>query len=176
MLQREFEAATPDQRWAADFTYIWTLEGWPFLAVVLDLYSRRVVGWSMRSRMTWELVADALLMAVWRRGWPTHLLHHSDQGSRYTSEYFQRLLADHVIQCSMSRRGRLPGQCGDGELLLDMEYEKRARLAQGGVYEARGNSPSGRSESRAVRGRSQVPRSREARREFRSAARIPART
>jgi putative transposase len=105
VLQREFEAAAPDQRWAADFTYIWTLEGWLFLAVVLDLYSRRIVGWSMRSRMTWELVADALLMAVWRRGWPTHLLHHSDQGSQYTSEDFQRLLADHGIQCSMSRRG-----------------------------------------------------------------------
>lgn len=64
-LQREFEAAAPDQRWEADFTYIWTLEWWLFLAVVLDLYPRRVVGWSMQPRMTWELVADALLMAVW---------------------------------------------------------------------------------------------------------------
>ena len=105
LLNREFQAPAPDRRWAADFTYIWAGEGWLFLAVVLDLYSRRVVGWSMRSRMTSELVADALLMAIWRRGWPTDLLHHSDQGSQYLSEEFQRLMADHGIQCSMSRRG-----------------------------------------------------------------------
>jgi putative transposase len=105
VLNREFAAALPDRRWVADFTYIWTGEGWLYLAVVLDLYSRRVVGWSMQSRMTAELVADALLMAIWRRGWPTDLLHHSDQGSQYISEEFQRLLADHHILCSMSRRG-----------------------------------------------------------------------
>jgi putative transposase len=105
VLNREFAAAAPDRRWVADFTYIWTQEGWLYLAVVLDLYSRRVVGWSMRATMTAELVADALLMAIWRRGWPNELLHHSDQGSQYLSELFQRLLADHGIDCSMSRRG-----------------------------------------------------------------------
>jgi putative transposase len=105
VLNREFQAAAPDQRWVADFTYIWTWEGWLYLAVVLDLFSRRVVGWSMRATMTAELVADALLMAIWRRGWPTELLHHSDQGSQYLSELFQRLLSDHGIDCSMSRRG-----------------------------------------------------------------------
>ena len=105
VLNREFRAPAPDRRWVADFTYIWTLEGWLFLAVVLDLYSRRVVGWSMRSRMTAELVTDALLMAIWRRGWPTDLLHHSDQGSQYLSDEFQQLLSDHGIECSMSRRG-----------------------------------------------------------------------
>lgn len=104
-LDRQFEASGPNQRWVADFTYLWTLEGWLYLAVVLDLFSRRIVGWSMQARMTSELVSNALLMAVWRRGWPTQLLHHSDQGSQYTSEEFQRLLADHSIRCSMSRRG-----------------------------------------------------------------------
>ena len=105
VLDRDFEALAPNQRWVADFTYIWTWEGWLYLAVVLDLYSRRIVGWSMQANMTAELVANALLMAIWRRGWPMELLHHSDQGSQYTSEGFQRLLTDHSIQCSLSRRG-----------------------------------------------------------------------
>lgn len=77
----------------------------PSDAAVLDLFSRRVVGRSMSSQMTAQLVIDALLMAVWRRGKPRELLHHSDQGSQYTSEDFQRLLADQGIACSMSRRG-----------------------------------------------------------------------
>lgn len=105
VLDRDFSAPTTNRRWVADFTYIWTLEGWLFLAVVLDLFSRRVVGWSMSNRMTSTLVTDALLMAIWRRGWPESVLHHSDQGSQYTSDDFQRLLADHGIECSMSRRG-----------------------------------------------------------------------
>jgi putative transposase len=105
LLQREFDAAGPNKKWAADFTYIWTEEGWLYVAVVLDLYSRRVVGWSMQPQMTAQLVIDALMMAVWRRGKPRELLHHSDQGSQYTSEMFQRLLLDQGITCSMSRRG-----------------------------------------------------------------------
>jgi putative transposase len=96
VLERDFEATAPNQRWVADFTYIDT---------VLDLYSRRVVGWSMQKEMTAQLVMDALLMALWRRGKPKALLHHSDQGSQYTSEDFQRLLAHHGIACSMSRKG-----------------------------------------------------------------------
>lgn len=104
-LDRDFTAAAPNRKWAADFTYIWTGEGWLFLAVVIDLFSRRVVGWSMQPTMTAQLVLDALMMALWRRGKPTELLHHSDQGSQYTSEDFQRLLAAEGITCSMSRRG-----------------------------------------------------------------------
>lgn len=104
-LARRFEAEHPNQRWVADFTYIWATEGWLFLAVVLDLYSRRVVGWSMKSQMTAELVTDALVMALWRRGPSQELLHHSDQGSQYTSAQFQRLLNVHGIECSLSRRG-----------------------------------------------------------------------
>ena len=105
VLNRRFEAEGPNKKWAADFTYLWTAEGWLFVAVVLDLYSRKVVGWSMNANMLSQLVADALMMAIWRRGKPLELLHHSDQGSQYTSEDFQRLLADQGITCSMSRRG-----------------------------------------------------------------------
>jgi len=105
LLDRQFEASGPNQRWVADFTYIWTAEGWLFFAAVLDLYSRRIVGWSASHTMTAQLVADALIMAVWRRGRPTSLLHHSDQGSQYQSEAFQRLLGELGIVCSMSRSG-----------------------------------------------------------------------
>jgi putative transposase len=105
VLERDFTASGPNRKWAADFTYIWTGEGWLFLAVVVDLFSRRVVGWSMQSTMTAQLVLDALMMALWRRGRPAELLHHSDQGSQYTSEDFQRLLSAEGITCSMSRRG-----------------------------------------------------------------------
>ena len=105
LLERQFAATGPNRKWVADFTYLPTGEGWLFVAVVLDLFSRRVVGWSMSSEMTSQLVIDALLMAIWRRGKPRELLHHSDQGSQYTSEDFQRLLADQGIACSMSRRG-----------------------------------------------------------------------
>jgi putative transposase len=105
LLDRQFEATAPNQRWVADFTYIWTAEGWLYFAVVLDLYSRRVVGWSASEQMAAELVTDALLMALWRRGKPQQLLHHSDQGSQYASEQFQSLLADQGVTCSMSRSG-----------------------------------------------------------------------
>jgi putative transposase len=107
LLDRQFVATAPNQSWVADFTYIWTAEGWLYFAAVLDLFSRRVVGWSMNDQMTAQLVADALLMALWRRGRPQELMHHSDQGSQYTSEQFQRLLADQGITCSMSRSGNV---------------------------------------------------------------------
>jgi transposase InsO family protein len=92
---------------AADFTYIWTAEGWLYVAVVLDLYARRIVGWSMQESMTSQLVADALMMAIWRRGRPQKLLHHSDQGIQYTSEHFQGLLRENGVTCSMSRAGEV---------------------------------------------------------------------
>jgi putative transposase len=107
VLDREFTAAAPNQKWVADFTYLWTREGWLYVAVVLDLFSRRVVGWSMHATMTAQLVTDALLMAVWRRGTPPSELAHSDQGSQYTSEQFQRTLAALGVVCSMSRAGNV---------------------------------------------------------------------
>jgi len=94
LLERQFQASGPNQKWAADFTYVWTAEGWLFVAVVLDLYSRRVVGWSMQPTMTAQLVMDALLMAILRRGRPNAVLHHSDQGRnipvRTFSGYWKR--------------------------------------------------------------------------------------
>ena len=105
ILDRGFQATAPNQKWTADFTYIWTAEGWLYVAVVIDLYARRVVGWSMRAEMTAELVAEALIMALYRRGRPEALMHHSDRGSQYTSEQFQRLLAEHGVACSISRAG-----------------------------------------------------------------------
>ncbi len=109
LLARDFTATRPDQKWVADFTYIWTSEGWLYFAAVLDLYSRRIVGWSMHATMTAQLVTDALVTAVWRRGGIAveALLHHSDQGSQYTSEDFQRQLAGLGIRCSMSRSGNV---------------------------------------------------------------------
>jgi len=108
LLDRQFEADGPNQKWVADFTYIPTGEGWLYLAVVLDLYSRMVVGWSMQKHMTTQLVADAMTMAVWRRRpKAAALLTHSDQGSQYANELYQLLLADNGIQCSMSRTGNV---------------------------------------------------------------------
>jgi putative transposase len=107
VLDRQFVAERPNQKWIADFTYIWTAEGWLYVAAVIDLFSRRVVGWSMKAEMTAQLVADALIMAIWRRGKPDALLHHSDQGSQYTSDQFQRLMADNGVTCSMSRSGNV---------------------------------------------------------------------
>ena len=105
VLDRRFAAPAPNRKWVADFTYVWTAEGWLYVAAVLDLFSRRVVGWSMSAAMTAELVTDALVMAIWRRGRPKELLHHSDRGSQYTSEAFQRLMAEHGVTCSLSRSG-----------------------------------------------------------------------
>jgi len=107
LLERRFEAALPNRKWIADFTYVWTAEGWLYVAAVVDLFSRRVVGWSMSARMTAQFVADALIMAIWRRGRPDAVLHHSDRGSQYTSDDFQRLMADHGVTCSMSRAGNV---------------------------------------------------------------------
>lgn len=109
VLDRQFVATAPNQKWIADFTYVWTAEGWLYVAAVIDLLSRRVVGWSMSATMTAQLVADALMMAIWRRGKPDALLHHSDQGSQYTSEQFQTLLADHGVSCSMKPVGQCLG-------------------------------------------------------------------
>lgn len=127
VLDRQFQADAPNQKWVADFTYIWTAEGWLYAAVVLDLYSRRVVGWSMHSSMTSQLVADALMMAVWRRGRPVQLLHHSDQGSQYTSEHFQELLREQGITCSMSRAGEVWDNSAMESFFSSLKTEKTAR-------------------------------------------------
>jgi len=105
LLNREFEVATPDQVYVSDITYIWTSEGWLYLAIVLDLFSRQVVGWSLNSRMSRKLVMDALQMAIWRRRPASGLLFHSDRGSQYCSADFQKMLKQHKMISSMSRKG-----------------------------------------------------------------------
>lgn len=105
LLERNFEAQRPNQSWVADITYIWTQQGWLYLAVVLDLFSRRVVGWSMACDLRAKLVLDALKAALLQRAPDAGLLFHSDRGSQYASEEFQRALSSAGIECSMSRRG-----------------------------------------------------------------------
>lgn len=105
LLAREFFSAGPNQVWASDITYIWTMEGWLYLATVLDLHSRMVVGWSMSERIDRGLVLDALSMAVGRRSPGPGLIHHSDRGSQYASRDYQAALSQHKMLCSMSRKG-----------------------------------------------------------------------
>ena len=105
VLEQQFAVAAPNTHWVTDITYLRTYEGWLFLAVVLDLYSRQVVGWSMLPRMQSDLVLQALLDAVWRRKPVAGLVLHSDQGSQFTGHEWQSFLKAHGIVCSMSRRG-----------------------------------------------------------------------
>ena len=105
VLSRQFAPQGPNQAWGTDITYLWTQEGWVYLAVVIDLYSRRVVGWAMDRRMKKALVIRALLMAINLRQPPPGLLHHSDRGSQYASHAYQSLLKQHGMICSMSRKG-----------------------------------------------------------------------
>lgn len=138
LLDRNFNAAQPNQAYVGDITYIQTREGWLYLAVFLDLYSRSVVGWSMSNRITAELVCDALQMAICKRRPPAGLLVHSDRGSQYASDSFQRLLKANKFRCSMSRKGN----CWDNapsesffhtlktELVFDADFKTREQAKQ----------------------------------------------
>ena len=105
LLARRFAVLAPDTGWVTDITYLWTLEGWLYLAVILDLFSRRVVGWALHQRLERKLALDALQMALTQRHPAQGLLHHSDRGSQYASREYQQLLAHHGIRSSMSRKG-----------------------------------------------------------------------
>ncbi|MCU7888110.1 MAG: IS3 family transposase [Candidatus Thiodiazotropha sp. (ex Lucinoma aequizonata)] len=113
LLERQFDVAQTDQAYAADVTYIWTQEGWLYLAVVIDLCSRKVLGWSMSSRMKAQLVCDALTMTIWHRRPNSGLIHHSDRSSQYASKVFRRRLKAQGIQGSMSYKG----DCWDNAML-----------------------------------------------------------
>jgi transposase InsO family protein len=104
-LNRQFTVESPNRVWAGDLTYVWTIEGWLYLAVVLDLYSRLVIGWAMGPRLTVDLAEQALTMALANRNPRAGLLHHSDRGSQYAATSYQRLLGEHGITASMSRKG-----------------------------------------------------------------------
>jgi putative transposase len=105
LLNRDFHPVQPNEVYAGDITYVWTAEGWLYLAVVMDLFSRAVVGWAMDKRMTRQLVIDSLTMAVQRRAAPSGIVFHSDRGSQYASGDFQSLLRQYGMRCSMSRKG-----------------------------------------------------------------------
>jgi putative transposase len=141
-LNRDFTPDKPNTSWVADITYIWTAEGWLYLATIMDLYSRKIIGWSLRDRLTKELVIAALDMAVKERNISADLLIHSDRGSQYASELYQLLLLKHGIICSMSSKGN----CWDNavmesfyrtlkvELIYQNQYETR-REAQRDIFE-----------------------------------------
>lgn len=104
-LNRQFNVSAPNRAWVTDITYVWTAEGWLYVAGVLDLFSRRIVGWAIDSHMRSELIEDALKMALGRRKPSSELLHHSDRGVQYASNNYQSLLQQSGIQVSMSRKG-----------------------------------------------------------------------
>ena len=108
-LNHEFDVDAPNKVWVTDFTYIRTHEGWLYLTVVLDLFSRQIIGWSMKNNPRADFVIDALMMALWRRKPKEKVLVHSDQGVQYTSSDWRKFLADHNLEASMSRRGNCHG-------------------------------------------------------------------
>lgn len=105
LLNRDFHADRPNQKWAGDISYVWTREGWLYLAVILDLHSRRVIGWAVSNRMKRDLAIRALKMAVALRQQPKGCIHHTDRGSQYCSHDYQKLLRQHGFQVSMSGKG-----------------------------------------------------------------------
>lgn len=105
ILDRNFDVDTPNRVWTADISYVWTFEGWLYLAIVMDLYSRQIVGWAVDKRMKRQLVLDALSMAYWQRKPPKDLLHHSDRGSQYACHDYQKQLNNYGMTASMSRKG-----------------------------------------------------------------------
>ena len=133
LVKRDFEVSQPDRVYAGDVTYIWTQEGWLYLAVVIDLFSRRVVGWSMNSRMKAGLVCDALRMAIWRRRPDEGLIHHSDRGSQYASRDFRTLLKVHGIKGSMSRKG----DCWDNAVVESFFGSLKQERVQWRSYQSR---------------------------------------
>jgi putative transposase len=133
LLRRDFAASAPNQKWAADITYIPTREGWLYLAAVLDLYSRMIVGWSMSERMTRRLTLDALDMAVGRRRPGPGLLHHSDRGSQYACAEYQKALETHGMICSMSRKG----DCWDNAPMESYFHTLKTELVHRRDYQTR---------------------------------------
>jgi len=133
LLERQFDVPQTDQVYASDVTYIWTQEGWLYLAVVIDLCSRKVVGWSMSSRMKAQLVCDALKMAIWRRRPAAGLIHHSDRGSQYASKAFRQLLKAHGFKGSMSRKG----DCWDNAVVESFFGSLKQERVQWRSYQTR---------------------------------------
>lgn len=132
-LNRQFEAERPDTVWCADITYLWTLQGWLYLAVVLDLYSRKIVGWAMNNRLKDPLVKEALSMAYWRRKPEKGLVHHSDRGSQYAGDDYQNLLKQYGMVSSMSRKG----DCWDNAVVESFFHSLKTEWTADIIYRNR---------------------------------------
>lgn len=126
-LQQQFTLDNPDVAWVTDITYIRTCDGWLYLAVVMDLYSRKIIGWSMKSTLAKEIVLDALLMAVWRRRPKQQVIIHSDQGSQYGSDEWSRFCECHGLVPSMSRRGNCYDNAAVESFFSSLKKEKIRR-------------------------------------------------
>ena len=133
LLEQHFEAPAPNQKWVSDITYVWTDEGWLYLAVVLDLYSRRVVGYSLSQRIDRALVIAALRMALFRRKFPRGVIVHSDRGSQYCSAHYQTLLKEYGLICSMSKRG----DCYDNAAMESWNHSYKVETIHGERFATR---------------------------------------
>jgi len=133
LLEQDFAAAAPNQKWVSDISYVWTAEGWLYLAVVMDLYSRAIVGWSMNRRMTQQLVCDALTMALFRRHFPKDTIIHSDRGSQYCSRRYQRLIRNNGLRCSMGRKAN----CYDNAAMESFFHTLKVELVHRERYATR---------------------------------------
>ena len=135
-LKQKFNIDSPDNVWVTDITYIRTYEGWLYLAIVMDLYSRKIVGWSMKPTLAKEIVLDAILMAVWRRKPQHKVIIHSDQGSQYGSDDWNRFCASHDLVPSMSRRGNCYDNAAAESFFSSLKKEKIRRY----IFKTRGEA------------------------------------
>lgn len=133
LLNQNFNAAKPNEKWVSDITYIWTDEGWLYLATVMDLFSRKLIGWSLSERMTTKLVADALMTALWNRKMPKKVIVHSDRGSQYCSFEYQALLRENTLICSMSKRG----DCYDNAAMESWNHSFKVEAIHGEKFKTR---------------------------------------
>jgi len=133
LLQQNFYANNPNEKWVSDITYIWTDEGWLYLSVVMDLYSRKLIGWSLQERMTSKLVIDALQTALWSRGMPKNVIVHSDRGSQYCSSAYQDLMRENKLICSMSKKG----DCYDNAAMESWNHSFKVEAVHGERFKTR---------------------------------------
>jgi len=136
LLSRNFQVDRPDKVWCSDITYLWTMEGWLYLAVVMDLYSRKIVGWAMSSRLKGSLVKEALSMAYWRRKPVKGLIHHSDRGSQYADRDYRHFLDVCGMLCSMSRKG----DCWDNAVVESFFHSLKTEWTFDMLYRTRNDA------------------------------------
>jgi len=136
LLNRNFDVDRPNTVWCSDITYLWTMEGWLYLAVIIDLFSRKVVGWAISNHMKASLVMEALSMAYLRRKPPRGLIHHSDRGSQYACYDYQKLLSGYGMICSMSRKG----DCWDNAVCESFFHSLKTEWTSGLLYRRRSDA------------------------------------